>query len=202
MAEPVRPNSASLPVNDPPSDHTLVRFVRGGDQSAAEELYHRYASRLRRLVSERCSIEFDARFDADDIVQSVFRVLYEGMRTKFYDVPQGGELWSLLFVLAVNKLRDQVSFHKAAKRSVRRTAPADDRNPDNLFGHDESTAALLRLVVEEYLNKLPESERAIIALRMTGHSVDEVAEQTGRAKRTVERVLQKARDRLTDLLRP
>jgi RNA polymerase sigma-70 factor, ECF subfamily len=202
MAELTHQTSNSTAADLPPSDHTLVKYLRSGDSVAAEELYRRYATRLRRIVADRCTPDFAARFDADDIVQSVFRVLYEGMRSKFYDVPQGGELWSLLFVLAVNKIRDQVAFHKAAKRNVYRTAPADDRNPDDLFGKDETAAAQLRLVVEEYLAALPETERAIIALRMTGHSVDEVAAQTGRAKRTVERVLQKARDRLTDLLRP
>ena len=192
----------AFPPTNPPGDHTLVRYVRGGDEAAAEELYRRYAARLRGLVADRCSSEFAPRFDPDDIVQSVFRALYEGVRSKFYDVPQGGELWGLLFVLAVNKVRDQVAYHRAARRDVHRTATTDPQTRDDLFGRDESTAALLRLTVEEYLASLDETERAIVGLRMTGHSVDEVAGQTGRAKRTVERVLQKARDQLTELLRP
>lgn len=199
MADSPYPNAAEPPAAEPPGDHTLVRFVRGGDEAAAEELYRRYAARLRRLVADRCSPEFAPRFDPDDIVQSVFRVLYEGMRTRFYDVPQGGELWGLLFVLAVNKLRDQVAYHRAARRNVRRTTDAPDQA--EALARDESTAALLRLTVEEYLAGLDETGRAIVALRMTGHSVDEVAERVGRAKRTVERVLQKARDQLDELLR-
>ena len=202
MSEPACPRPDSPPAADPPGDRTLVRYIRGGDESAAEELYHRYASRLRQLVADRCTSEFAPRFDPDDIVQSVFRVLYEGVRTKFYDVPQGGELWGLLFVLAVNKVRDQVAFHRAARRNVRRTAAPDASAPDDLFGKDESAAVLLRLTVEEYLAGLNETDRAIVALRMTGHSVDEVAELVGRAKRTVERVLQKARDQLTEFLHP
>ena len=201
MASPQPPN-ATPPPADPPSDHTLVRFVRGGDEGAAEELYRRYAARLRRLVADRYTPEFASRFDPDDIVQSVFRALYEGVRSKFYDVPQGGELWGLLFVLAVNKVRDQVSYHRAARRNVRRTTTTAGPTRDDLFAKDEVAAALLRLTVEEYLAGLDETERAIVALRMTGHSVDEVARQTDRAKRTVERVLQKARDRLAELLRP
>jgi RNA polymerase sigma-70 factor, ECF subfamily len=202
MSEPMRPIADSAPVANPPSDRTLVRYVRGGDEAAAEELYHRYASRLRQLVSGRCSPQFASRFDPDDVVQSVFRVLYEVVRTKFYDVPQGGELWGLLFVLAVNKVRDQIAFHRAACRNVYRTAPTDGQALETLFTKDESTAALLRLTVEEYLIGLDETDRAIVALRMTGHSVDEVSDRVGRAKRTVERVLQKARDQLTELLRP
>jgi RNA polymerase sigma-70 factor (ECF subfamily) len=202
MSESVPPIPVPAPVANPPSDRTLVRYVRGGDDAAAEELYHRYAARLRRLVADRCSPEFASRFDPEDIVQSVFRALYEGVRTKFYDVPQGGELWGLLFVLAVNKVRDQVAFHRAACRNVHRTTATDDPTPEALFAKDESTAALLRMTVEEYLTGLDETERAIVALRMTGHSIDEVVERVGRAKRTVERVLQKARDQLTELLRP
>ncbi len=186
----------------PPGDHTLVRFVRKGDEAAAEELYRRYATRLRRLVADRCTPAFAARFDPDDIVQSVFRVLYQGVRTKFYDVPPGGELWGLLFVMAINKVRDQVAFHQAACRNVSRTFATDAMTPDDLLGQDENNAALLRLTVEEYLCGLDETDRGIVAFRMTGHSVEEIADRIGRAKRTVERVLQKARDQLTELLRP
>jgi RNA polymerase sigma-70 factor (ECF subfamily) len=201
MSEPLHANT-DRPTAQPSSDHTLVRYVRGGDEAAAEELYRRYAARLRRLVADRYTSEFLSRFDPDDIVQSVFRVLYEGVRSKFYDVPQGGELWGLLFVLAVNKLHDQVSYHRAARRSVRRTTTTDGPAQEDLFTEDETAATLLRWTVEEYLARLDETERAIVALRMTGHSVDEVAEKTDRAKRTVERVLKKARDQLTALLRP
>ena len=149
MSEPLHANT-DRPTAQPSSDHTLVRYVRGGDEAAAEELYRRYAARLRRLVADRYTSEFLSRFDPDDIVQSVFRVLYEGVRSKFYDVPQGGELWGLLFVMAINKVRDQIAYHRAARRNVRRTNGADVESGD-LFGKDESTAALLRLTVEEYL---------------------------------------------------
>ncbi|QEL15457.1 RNA polymerase sigma factor [Limnoglobus roseus] len=201
MPELVRQTSVQPPGDLPPGDHTLVRFVRGGDEAAAQELYHRYAVRLRRLVADRCTPAFAARFDPDDIVQSVFRVLYEGVRTKFYDVPPGGELWGLLFVLAVNKVRDQVAFHQAACRNVGRTLATDAMPPGDLLDQDETNAALLRLMVEEYLAGLDETDREIVACRMTGHSVDEIADRIGRAKRTVERVLQQARNQLTELFR-
>jgi RNA polymerase sigma-70 factor (ECF subfamily) len=189
------------PAHEPPGDHTLVRYIRGGNEAAAEELYRRYAGRLRKIVADRCSSDYAARFDPDDIVQSVFRVLYQGVQAAFYDVPRGGELWGLVFVLAVNKVRDQVAFHRAARRNVHRTTP-DGASTVEALGRDDRTATLLRLTVEEYLAGLPEADRAVVALRMTGHTVAEIADQTGRARRTVERVLQQARDQLTDVLRP
>ena len=186
----------------PPSDHTLVRFIRGGDETAAAELYLRYAARVRQVVAARWSAAFAARFDPDDVVQSVFRTLYEKVRSRSFEVPKGGELWGLLSALAVNKVRDQIAHHRAAKRDVYRTTDPGGFVREGVFAHDEQTAALIRLVVDEYLRALPEFERSVLALRMTGHTVAEIAARTGRAVRSVERVLHKVRDRLADLLRP
>jgi RNA polymerase sigma-70 factor (ECF subfamily) len=188
----------STTLANPPSDCTLVRYVRGGDDRAAEELYRRYAARLRRIVAERCPSAFSSRFDPEDIVQSVFRSLYEGVRKKFYDIPKGGEIWGLLFVLAANKLRDQISFHQAERRTVHRTEANQAGSLDEFLAADDATAALLKLTVEEYLAGLAVGDRDIVGLRMSGHSIEEIVQQTGRAKRTVERVLQTARDRLAD----
>jgi RNA polymerase sigma factor (sigma-70 family) len=65
---------------------------------------------------------------------------------------------------------------------------------------DEMAYAVLRLTVEEALQALPEQYRRILTLRVEGHEVEEIARQTGRSKRTVERVLQDCRKRLADLL--
>lgn len=186
----------------PPSDHTLIRYIQGGDQAAAAELYLRYAARVRQVVAARCSAEFAARFDPDDVVQSVFRVLYEGVRAHNFAVPKGGELWGLLSALAVNKVRDQIAHHRAAKRDVYRTSAPGEFVLEGVFAHDDQTAALIRMVVDEYLNSLPELERSVLALRMTGHTVAEIAARTGRAVRTTERLLQKIRDQLADVFRP
>jgi RNA polymerase sigma-70 factor (ECF subfamily) len=197
MSAPVLEVSAGLP----PSDHTLVRYIRGGDETAAAELYLRYATRVRQVVAARWSAAFAARFDPDDVVQSVFRILYEGVRSRNFDVPKGGELWGLLSALAVNKARDQIAFHRAAKRDVYRTSDPGEYILEGVFARDEETAALIRMVVDEYLRSLPEFERSVLALRMTGHTVGEISGRSGRAVRSVERALQQVRDRLADLLR-
>jgi RNA polymerase sigma-70 factor (ECF subfamily) len=189
------PPETPAPAGDTPAgDRTLVRYIRGGDEAAAGELYRRYAARLLKVVADRCSPAYAARFDPDDIVQSVFRALYQGVKTRFYDAPEDGELWGLLFVLTVNRVRDEVAYHAAARRSVHRTAGGPD--PDALLTRDQTAATLLRLQVEEYLAGQPDDEREVVGLRMTGHSVAEIASRTGRARRTVERILQNARAQL------
>jgi RNA polymerase sigma-70 factor (ECF subfamily) len=178
----------------PSADADLVRRYRDGDESAAADLFLRYARRLRALAGQYCGPPYAGRFDADDVVQSVFREFFAGVRRQAYDVPPTGELWGLLMVLALNKVRNLVGRHRAGKRSVQRTAPLPDAD---VLAADESAAALLRLVVAEQLDGLPESNRAVIRMRTEGYEVGEIAAHTGRSRRTVERVLQDFRARLT-----
>jgi RNA polymerase sigma-70 factor (ECF subfamily) len=80
---------------------------------------------------------------------------------------------------------------------VEQTASVADMDCEAMLAGDESAAAFLRLVLEEQLEALPESNRAIVQLRIEGHELAEIAEQTGRSLRTVERVLQDFRSRVS-----
>lgn len=193
------PSTHPLPDAPPPSDGSLVRHIRNGDQAAADALYKRYAGRIRRLVTARRPTSFASRFDPDDVVQSVFRVMYQRIASRRYEVPADGDLWRLLAVLAANKMRDQIRHHKAAKRSVYQTAGGENPDRTAAWG-DEAAETHLRLTVDEHLAGLTAEDRQVVALRMLGHTIDEIAAHTGRAVRTVERVLRHARDRLAELL--
>src|SRR3954470_24029280 len=88
-----------------PSDGSLLRRLRVGSEDAATALYLRYASRLRHLTAANTSPQLARRVDADDIVQSVFRAFFDGAGQGLYDVPAGEDLWKLLVVIALNKIR-------------------------------------------------------------------------------------------------
>jgi RNA polymerase sigma-70 factor (ECF subfamily) len=181
----------------PRTDSSLLRRYKSGDEAAATDLFLRYAPRLRALAREYCGPNYAGRFDADDVVQSVFRVFFHGARRRSYEVPPGGELWGLLMVLALNKIRNLVGHHRAGKRAVQQTLPLPDPDRHPALATDDSAAALLRLVMDEQLAGLPESNRAMIRLRVEGYGVAEIAQATGRSRRTVERVLQEFRARLS-----
>lgn len=178
------------------TDDSLIRRFREGEDAAATSLYLRYATRLRALASKHCTPDFNGRFDADDVVQSVFRTFFQGVRRQAYDVPPSGEIWGLLMVLALNKIRNLVEHHKATKRSVHQTA-ARDFSRTEVLGKDENAATFLRMVLEEEIAGLPEANRDIIRLRIEGYEVGEIAGRSGRSARTVERVLQNFRERLS-----
>jgi RNA polymerase sigma-70 factor (ECF subfamily) len=197
MGEPPSDLQAA-PGGSTSSDRSLLARLRRGQQDAATELYLRYAQRLRALVRARCSSQLARRLEPDDIVQSVFRRFFRRVLQGDYDVPPGEELWGLLLVIALNKIRTEETFHRAGKRDVRLSAQPADPSLLETCAVDDS--ALLEVSVEDILSQLPPSYRELVELRIQGHEVAELASRTGRSKRTVERILQDVRSRLRQLL--
>jgi RNA polymerase sigma-70 factor (ECF subfamily) len=181
-----------------PSDHSLLRRFRRGQEDASTLLYLRYAKRLQALAAAQRAPGLAPRVDPEDIVQSVFRTFFRRAAAGQYDVPEGEEIWKLLLVIGLHKIRNAGTFHRAARRDVRRTESGDThgRGFDSEAGPDESALTVLRLVIDDVLGASPPSHRPIVELRIAGHELDEIARRLERSKRTVERVLQEFRRRL------
>lgn len=184
------------------SDRSLIRRFRRGQPDASTELYLRYVKRLHALATSQSSPDLARRVDPEDIVQSVFRTFFRRASLGHYTVPDGEEIWKLLLVIALNKVRATGAFHRAAKRDVRRTSGGEafERAIESSPGGDEAALNTLRMVVEELLREQNESHRRMIELRIDGHEVGEIAEAVCRSKRSVERVLQDFRRRLDGMI--
>jgi len=180
------------------SDRSLLRRLQGGQADASTELYLRYAERLLALAAAQTGPDLARRVDPEDIVQSVFRTFFRRASLGHYTIPDGEEIWKLLLVIALNKVRAVGAFHRTAKRDVRRTlgGEAFDRAVESQHGRGEDALNMLRMVVEELLQSQPEAHRRMIELRIEGHEVGEIATAVQRSKRSVERVLQDFRQRL------
>jgi RNA polymerase sigma-70 factor (ECF subfamily) len=184
------------PVAPALSDRSLLRRLRGGCQDAATALYLRYAHRLRALVKAQCSTALARRIEPDDIVQSVFHRFFRRACQGHYDVPHGEELWRLFLVIALNRIRSEETYHRAAKRNRHVTHAILDQLPDGGRRRDDAAYVLLNGILAEVLEHLPALQRQMVELRIQGHATDEIARQTGRGKRTVERNLQEIRRQL------
>ena len=171
--------------------------------AASPDTLLRYIHRLRALAQARCSPDLARRVDTDDIVQSIFGSFFRGASKGYYEVPEGEELWKLFLVIALNKIRAKGNYHRAARRDMRLTVGSDnfDHLPVAEGNPEDGDLAFLRLAVAEALEKLPPQHKQIVTLRIEGHEVGEIAELVGRSHRTVERILQQARERLTELLK-
>src|SRR5439155_9706645 len=192
---PTEPRAAT---SGEPTDHSLLQRLRCGSQDAALHLYLRYAQRLRGLAQAQCSADLARRVDVEDIVQSVFGSFFRRASQGYYDVPAGDELWKLLLVIALNKIRTKSAFHRAAKRDVRRTIASSAvlQGLEAVDTDDDADYAFLQLTIDEALEHLPCQHKAMLELRIQGYEVAEIAHQMGRSKRTVERILQEARNKL------
>ena len=187
--------------SEEPSDHSLLRRIRHGNQDAASVLYYRYAHRLRALVQAKRSADLASRVDHEDIVQSVFKSFFRGVGRGSYDVPAGEELWNLFLVITLNKVRAKGVFHRAAKRDVRLTVSEDHSDGSSVgLKSDHDAYHLLKMSVDEALDRLPAQHKLVAQLRMEGEDVAEIARRTGRSKRSVERILQECREKLSHLL--
>lgn len=198
------PFVATCEAIDDPSDRSLLEELRNGDELAAAQLYQRYAHRLKALAEKKTGKDLANRFDSEDVIQSVFRSFFERARNGLYDVPTGGDLWPLLLVIALQKVRAYGTHHRASRRDVRREQVTTDQETVRLASQRfklEEPQSLLRLIAEETLELLPPLHRQVASLRLEGYDHQEIANKTGRSKRTIERIFQECREILQQLLR-
>ncbi len=181
------------------SDESLVRMCQSGDGAAARKIYLRYAERLRALAVAQCAPELQARFDADDIVQSVFREFFAGLKECSYDAPEGQQLWGLLFVLGLHKIRNLAKHHRAAKRDVGQTRGGDSLEGVDVVRSDDASCDFLMMLIEDEIRDYPPVNQKIIRMRIENWGIDEIVEATGRSRRTIERVLQEFRLKLSEV---
>jgi RNA polymerase sigma-70 factor (ECF subfamily) len=184
------------------SDHSLLQRFRDGEQDAATELFLKYGARLQALARSQTSASLGTRFDPEDVIQSVFRTFFRRAANGLYDVPEGDELWQLLLVIALNKIRSLATYHRAAKRDISRTEEhvESDKSQYERSNIDKNYLDTLEVVLDDFLDSLPIVQAEVARMRMQGFQVADIAEKTGRSKRTVERTLNSLRKSLLERL--
>ena len=188
---------------DHPSADLLMRW-RDGDQDAAGEIFGRYAERLLALARSRLSIHLARYLDPEDVVQSAYRSFFVGARDGKYVLQRSGDLWRLLVGITVHKLQHQVERRSAKKRAVGRekdlrqdgeafdaAALAREPTPDE--------AAALADTIAHLLEPLEPLQRRMVALRLDGYRLEEIATEVARSERTVRRVLEQFKDDLMQI---
>lgn len=186
-----------------PTDRSLVRRLQVGSDDAAAQLYLKYARRLHSLAKANVAKDLSARLDIEDVVQSIFRTFFRRVSKGEYEIPEGEELWGLLLVIGLNKIRSVGEYHRAAKRDVRLTSGAsalDERVEKETEG-DEVSLSILRMTIDELLEKFSPIHRNVLNMRIEGYDIASIAEKVGRSKRSVERILQGLLDSLAKVVR-
>jgi RNA polymerase sigma-70 factor (ECF subfamily) len=176
----------------------LIRRVRQGDAEAAAEVVERYEPEIHRAVRLRLTDPGLRRvLDSMDICQSVFANLFVRAGAGQFDLRQPDQLLRLLVVMARNKLRDQVSFHQAARRDQRRVE-ADAAAPlaqARSVAPSPSDALSARELLQALRAALTPEERQLAELRALGRDWKSIATQLGERPDTLRKRLSAALNR-------
>lgn len=181
----------------------LLHRWQSGDQEAAAEIYRRYEGRVQQLAERNLGRYLWHRVSPDDVMmmalKSVLRLTAENTCT----LDRNGSLWGLVANIARNKVLQQVEFHGAPKRDVRREKDAENGNASTERQEDpvapdptpEEVAAWMD-TLEMIRDRLKPDSFAIIAMRLEGHTVPEIANELGVARQTVSNRLRHIEGRL------
>ena len=186
--------------NSSESFQKLICLARDGDEVAARRIVDEFTGPLVAVARRQISEQMATRFEAEDVVQSTYRSLFIRMRRGEYELGNGKDLWKLVVTMMLNKIRRKAKFHSAHKRSVQHEQPLTHIGGTTFDppGNEATPESAVELVdtLRAFLADVGSRDRPILELRLQGLATDEIAEQTGRAQRSVRRVLQNLRERL------
>ncbi len=171
-------------------DDLLDRLTQA-DPSAAEEIYRAYEPYLRMVVRRQLTATMRARFDSADVVQSVWADLVTGFRERQWHFRDADHLRAFLVRVTRNRFIDR----------LRQQAAADDREMRSLAEGAEAVAephgsrpsqyAAADELWTQITEDCPPEHRKILELKRSGHSLDEIAQETGLHKSSIRRILYK-----------
>ncbi len=164
-------------------------------------MYEHFCTRLQALVRQRIPASIRRAYDDDDASASAFHSLFLGVREGRYQFGDRADFWRLLFTIAERKIAKRVRHETRDKRDVRRlvqnsvfvkmpTARSDDT--ESLVGYEPTPAfaAEVSETCDGLLASLPDdTSRKIALLKLESYTSDEIAEQLGCTRRTVQRKL-------------
>jgi DNA-directed RNA polymerase specialized sigma24 family protein len=170
----------------------LIRRVRAGDAAAAAEVVQRYEPEIRRAVRLRLTDPGLRRvLDSMDICQSVFANFFVRAAAGQFDLQQPDQLLRLLVVMARNKLRDQVSYHQAARRDQRRVEadPAVPLAEARSVAPSASDVLSARELLQSLRAALTPAERELAEQRALGRDWKSIAAEWGERPDTLRKRL-------------
>jgi RNA polymerase sigma-70 factor, ECF subfamily len=116
--------------------------------------------------------------------------------------PDGDQLWKLLLVVAFCQIRHNCPDHHVVNSELQRAITELQARgcDDSSESSHELTSTYLEMLIESILERLPPHHRMIVALRLDGCEIAQIASLTRRSMRSVERILHESRHMLASLV--
>ena len=148
-------------------DIELIRNARQGCETALNELFGRYGSKLLALIRLRMGPSLRRRLESRDVLQHTMLKAYERLDQFGGKGPDSMMGW--LGVIAYNEIRDQAKYFGRGARDVNRDAPLE------MAGHvvvEQLRTEVSRLhlvaraqLLERAIESLDEDHREIVLMR-------------------------------------
>jgi len=164
-------------------ENVLIRALRNGDETAFEELYHRYWYKVLRFAR----LYISDSHNANDIVQDVFLRLWSN-RTKV-DVEKNIE--GYLFIITRNLIFSQSKKKHFNYHTYLKTIEDAIQDAYSIENHLE--AKELSAMIDTIIDQMPAKRRAVFILSRREHkSYKEIAQLLDISEKTVERHINEA----------
>jgi RNA polymerase sigma-70 factor (ECF subfamily) len=176
------------------SDVELIHRVQSGDTEAFDELMKRYVASVYKVTYSLTR----NHADADDLSQETFIRAYRaiGRFDEHY------QFYTWVRRIAVNLCFNHLKRGKKFRFVPLPIADGDDESADIADPQPQSADSGLRRDLEQALVKLPPDQRAVFVLRVNEEmSYDEISHALGIPVGTVMSRLNRAREKLRELLR-
>ena len=183
---------------DNPSFVQLIRRLRGGEQTAAEELVRHYEPVIRRAIRVRLvNPALRRTVDSVDICQSVMGSFFVRAALGQYDLNSPEQLAGLLIKLARNKVADAARRQQAEKRDVRRMQQEASAVERVMDGHDSPSQMVAGAeLLQKFRDKLQPEELDLAEQRAQGREWNDLAAERGQSAEALRKRLQRALDRV------
>ena len=181
----------------------LVAMVRGGDESALNQLCKVYGARVHWIIRLRMGKELRSKLESMDLVQDTLIHALSGLDDFTYK--NEGDFVRWLSTIAENVLRGNLKKLHAGKRDIRREVPLgygpttgsrlvvnpgpiDSTTPSVIMSKKEDLARL-----EKAIDQLkPEYKKVIILTKIEGFSYKEISVKLGKSNDAVRKLISRA----------
>jgi RNA polymerase sigma factor (sigma-70 family) len=198
------------------SDGSVTRLIgelKRGDADAAQAIWQRYYERLVSLARGKLGNNARRSADEEDVAASAFHSFYEAARAgRFPRLEDRHDLWKLLVTITARKALGQIKRARTKKRGSGKVRgesiflvledSVGAGGIEQVMGR-EPTPEFAAQVGEQFeflLDSLgDETLRRIVLLKMQGYSNPEIAAELNCVPRTVERKLERIRDKWAGL---
>lgn len=162
----------------------LLKRMSDGDESAARAVYLEYAPYLKLVIRRKISRDLQGRFDSSDVVQSVWADLLDGFRKGRWTFESPDHFRAFLVRATKNRMIDYVRKHS---RGVDQASWSESILPN--AGPSPSSEARANEQWDRIVEHCPSEHRRIIEMKRDGHSLAEIATETGYHPSSVRRIL-------------